>query len=393
MKAIKRRPFGNTGLTVTEVSLGAMNLRLRENARVGRELVNHALDKGINLIDTARAYNGTTGDGQPIESEVIVGQEVSKRSDLKEPLIIVTKGHGYNPDEFDKDLAISREKLGFTQGPKNEIMLGRTEIKLVYFFHGISKDRWEEMKSSGVLDHAKKRQDEGLFTFLGFSSHPGHEECISEALESDYFQVAELPFSLFAPGFGRDSEKYGNFFKRIHDKGIALINMKAFAGNGMVERTKIFKDYCDISPANRLKFCLSDPYISTVDAGCKFIEELDEDLAVSASPERFSPEEQEALIQEAAKVSGLMEGTCRECTHCLEKFSCPREINFPEILALSARYKMAEGFGMATDSLKKDYAAITLKADSCIACGLCSPWCEYKLDIPPLMEEAHRLLA
>jgi predicted aldo/keto reductase-like oxidoreductase len=389
---IKRRPFGKTGLNVTEISLGAMNLRLRENAQVGRDLVNYALDKGINLIDTARAYNGTTGDGKALESEIIVGEEVSKRTDLTEPLIIVTKGHGYNPAEFDKDLAISREKLGFTKGPRGEIMLGQNEIKLVYFFHGLSQERWDEMVSTGVLAHAKKRQEEGLFTYLGFSSHPGHENSINEAIESDAFQVCELPYNVFAPTFCDDKGAYGNFFKKVHDKGMALINMKAFAGNGMVEKTEIFKDYCNISTANRLLFCLSNPYISTVDAGCKFKEELDEDLKVSTM-DHISVEKQKDLMLEAAKVSELTNNTCRECTHCLEKFSCPQDINFPEILALQARHKLAVGFGQSTDPLKEAYAKIELDGGSCIACGECSPWCEYKLDIPPLMEEAHRLLA
>ncbi len=392
MELIKRRPFGKTGLQVTQVSLGAMNLRMLQTEQEGRDLVNYALDRGINLIDTARAYNGTTGDGNELESEIIVGQEVSKRTDLTEPLIIVTKGHGYNPEAFDEYISTSWEKLGLQKGPDNKIFLGRNEIKLVYFFHGITRERWEEISSSGVIAHALKRRDEGRFTFLGFSSHQEHEECITEALDTGVFQVVELPYNLFSPSFGLDQEKYGNFFKRIHEEGLALINMKAFAGNGMVERTKIFQDYCDISPDKRIRFCLSNPYISTVDAGCRFKEELDEDLRISALPP-YSEEEQKALLEEAAKVSGLIEGTCRECTHCLEKFSCPQEINFPEILALAARYKMAEGFGQDTDGLKEAYGKIALQADSCIACGECSPWCEYKLEIPPLMEEAHRLLA
>ena len=392
MELIKRRPFGNTGLQVTQVSLGAMNLRLLESEQEARDLVNYALDRGVNLIDTARAYNGVTGDGTELESERIVGQEVAKRTDLTEPLIIVTKGHGYNPELFDEHIKISWEKLGLTRGENGKILMGRNEIRLVYFFHGISRERWDEISASGVIEHALNRRKEGLFTYLGFSSHQGHEQCISEALDTGKFQVVELPYNLFSPSFGQEQEKYGNFFKRIHEDGLALINMKAFAGNGMVERTKIFRDYCDISTENRIRFCLSNPWISTVDAGCRFKEELDEDLRASALPD-FTEEEQESLIDQAAKVSGLIEGTCRECTHCLEKFTCPRDINFPEILALAARHKMAEGFGQDTENLKKTYGRIKLRADSCVACGECSPWCEYKLEIPPLMEEAHRLLS
>ena len=60
---VKRRPLGATGLTVSEVSLGAMNLRMLKDREEGVRLVNFALDQGINLIDTARAYKGVTQSG------------------------------------------------------------------------------------------------------------------------------------------------------------------------------------------------------------------------------------------------------------------------------------------------------------------------------------------
>lgn len=54
---VKRRPFGNMGLDVSEVSLGAMNLRMLNTIEEAEEMVNYTLDQGINLIDTARVYN------------------------------------------------------------------------------------------------------------------------------------------------------------------------------------------------------------------------------------------------------------------------------------------------------------------------------------------------
>ncbi len=70
---IRRRRFGRTEQEVTELSFGAMNLRLLETIDEAYEILNYVLDSGINLIDTARAYNGTNGSGQEVESEVLVG--------------------------------------------------------------------------------------------------------------------------------------------------------------------------------------------------------------------------------------------------------------------------------------------------------------------------------
>jgi len=389
MKPIKRRKFGNTGLEVTEISLGAMNLRMLDSEDEARTVIHGALDLGINLIDTARAYNEQKEDGRIFESETFVKEVICERSDIDEPIIIVTKGHGYNPKVFDEDLNLSRKKLGIHNF--SYLTIGENEIKLVYFFHGISKERFDEMKSSGVLEHAKKRKEEGYFDYLGFSSHNGHEEVIKEAIESGYFEVCELPYNVFTPGFNRDLECYGNIMKLAFDKGIAIINMKAFGGNGMADKAKIFEKYCDISLEKRLLFCLSNKYISTVDAGCRFIEELELDANISQMP-RLSDGQCKELEIEAKRVTETMEGTCRECTHCLEKFECPQGLNFPNILALHTQYKLSKEFDGDIEEIKSAYSLLAQNAEECTECGQCLSWCEYQINIPELLKETHSVI-
>ena len=158
METIKRRDFGKTGLKVTEVSLGAMNLRLRDNEEDAKAVIHRALDLGINLIDTARVYNHEKPDGRLFESEVFVKEAIQEHEALSEPIIIITKGHGYNPKAFDEDLNISRSKLGISG--LHDLKIGDKEIKLVYFFHGLSKERFDEMKDTKVMQHAIKRKNE-----------------------------------------------------------------------------------------------------------------------------------------------------------------------------------------------------------------------------------------
>ena len=147
---VKRRPFGNTGLYVSEVGLGAMNLRMLDTVDQAFEMVNYALDQGINLIDTARAYKGVNGEGVTVESEDIVGRTIAARTDIDEPIVIVTKGHGYTPEAFDEDLDTSLRTLGVKKTDKG-LFIGSTEVKIVYFYHGIMLERWESMKKSGAL--------------------------------------------------------------------------------------------------------------------------------------------------------------------------------------------------------------------------------------------------
>ena len=102
MAEIQRRRFGRTNLMITELGFGAMNLRMLPNKQMALDLIHHVLDQGVNFIDTARTYTGTCGDGTYVESEELVGEALEARTDLKEPIVIVTKGHGYElkPCEF-----------------------------------------------------------------------------------------------------------------------------------------------------------------------------------------------------------------------------------------------------------------------------------------------------
>lgn len=386
MYNVKRRKFGNTGIEVSQVSFGAMNLRLMNSIEDAYKLLDYVLDNNINLIDTARAYNGENKSGEFVESEVLVGNAIKRRSNIKEPLVLVTKGHSYTPESFIEQLSISRQKLGI-ENKDGKLYIGETEIKLVYFFHGINEARYKEIKESNCIRFAKQKQKEGLFTYLGFSSHLGDGDCIIEAIDTGAFEVIELPFNIYSTNL-RDFYKE-DIFKFAYDKGIGIINMKAFNGNGYVQMYNHAKEVCDITYSDMLRFCLANPYTSTIDAGVKSIEEFKADLeceklgALSESEVTFK-------LNSAKKIKHLLKDICRECMHCLEKFECPQKLNFPKILGLHAKYQFAKALDKSTESYKSEYKKLKTLADSCIQCGGCLEWCEYHLNIFDMLKQAHK---
>ena len=50
------RQLGNSGLQVSTIGLGTNNFGMRLDAAQTALIVNHALDVGINMIDTANSY-------------------------------------------------------------------------------------------------------------------------------------------------------------------------------------------------------------------------------------------------------------------------------------------------------------------------------------------------
>lgn len=386
-KSIARRRFGKTGIEVTELSFGAMNLRRLDNFDEAYQILNFVLDSGINLIDTARAYNGENGQGELVESEVLVGNTIRERTDLTEPIVIITKGHGYTLEELDKEVQISLDKLGVTG--KGNLKIGDNDIKLVYLFHGINEDRWSTMRESGVLDRAQELKEEGLINYIGFSSHYAQKKEIIEALDTDIFDVCELPYNIFNRELGEDGKV--DILKYAYEKDLGIINMKAFNGNGMVPIYTALRDVVSIDYTIMLNFCLSNPNISTVDAGARYVPEFQQDIE-TALGDRMGEKEITKYKDEADKVAPDMKGICRECMHCLEKFECAEGLDFPGILATYSRYQISEKLGNDVEQFKENYQEFELTADECIECGACMPWCEYELNIPEMMKAAHKKL-
>jgi aryl-alcohol dehydrogenase-like predicted oxidoreductase len=79
------RRLGATGLQVSPICLGTDNFANPTPEEESREIINHALDQGINLIDTANSY----ADGQ---SEEIIGRYL-KISGRRDDVILATKVH------------------------------------------------------------------------------------------------------------------------------------------------------------------------------------------------------------------------------------------------------------------------------------------------------------
>jgi predicted aldo/keto reductase-like oxidoreductase len=381
---IKRRPFGNTGLHVSEISFGAMNLRSLPDNAAANKLINDILDQGVNLIDTARAYDtkpgkGTVAPGLFISSEIELGRAIAARTDISEPIVIITKGHIYTPEDFDTQLGESCERLQI-RGENGKLYIGKTEIILCYFTHGIKPDRWEAMEKTGLFAHAEKRRDEGLFHYLGFSSHSRDSETIQKAIEGGYYQICELNYNVY-------DDTLEDLIKLAHDRGMAVVNMKAFGGSGMVDISKQIGGLTGISYADMARFCLGNPYISTIDAGVRSIGEFLADADAANLPP-LSASERAALREKAAKVEPYLKTICRECMHCVEKFDCPRDINFPKILGMHGRYTVSRSLGFDISGFAGEYAAFNPGASACAACGECNAWCEYRLDIPAMLKTA-----
>lgn len=157
--------LGSTGLSVSRICLGTMNLGWREAGwRLGeaesKAILERALDLGITFIDTANVYR----DGQ---SEEVIGEIVAEYD--RDELVIATKVFGSMNNENPNARGLSRKAI--EQELNHSLSrLGLETIDL-YQIH-----RWDEHtpveETLRTLDDAVRR---GLVRYLGASSMWGYQ--------------------------------------------------------------------------------------------------------------------------------------------------------------------------------------------------------------------------
>jgi len=79
------RPFGRTGMNVSQLCLGCMTFGGRTNAEDSYAIIDRAIDAGINFLDTANIYSRG-------KSEEFIGQAL-KRNGKRSRIVLATKVH------------------------------------------------------------------------------------------------------------------------------------------------------------------------------------------------------------------------------------------------------------------------------------------------------------
>ncbi|MGC8844170.1 MAG: 4Fe-4S dicluster domain-containing protein, partial [bacterium] len=163
---------------------------------------------------------------------------------------------------------------------------------------------------------------------------------------------------------------------------------KPFAGGSLVTADKDVQALVGAKSSAEMamlsvKFTLSFPGVSCVIPGLGNPQEVEE--AVRAGEEFGALKEEERKIFERLK-SLLVEPFCRGCGYCLP---CPQNIDIPAILRAllyATRFNLME-------RAKNMYAQQSVKADSCVQCGVCEERCPYKLPIREMLKSASSLLS
>ncbi len=307
---MKYRTMGKTGLVVSAVSLGTMQFGANKvgnlDQKATTEMVRHAIDKGINLIDTADIY--TRG-----ESETLLGNALKG---VREEIVLATKVRLPMSANIIRSGAT---RVNIMRGLESSLTRLQTDHVDLYQVHS-----WD---SSTPLEETVRTLDDlvrqGKVRHVGFSNYMSWQAAaaidMQERLGLEKFVTGQMYYSLVGRGLEHEflsfAEYYGigiliwsplagGFLSGKYARGSAPARGTRFAEAGVfvpldpvqawrvIDVLKQVASRHGASPARvALAWLLGRPAVSSVIIAARTIEHLDDNIAsvdLALSPEDVS---------------------------------------------------------------------------------------------------------
>lgn len=210
---IPKRPLGKTGFDVTIVSLGGQStLEQPGKQNEAIDIINHALDLGINYIDTSEAY----GDGI---SETYIGEVMKHRRD---EVFLTTKTFNRNRENLiEENFANSCKRL-------------QTDYFNLYLMHYINDLETLDTildRDTGAILALEELKDRGKIGNIGISSHS--TTVLTEALERYDLDCVFLTINAAGMAMNQSPKKTRDFIQAASEKGVGVIAMKLTGRNNL----------------------------------------------------------------------------------------------------------------------------------------------------------------
>lgn len=340
------RTLGKTGLKVSGVGYGIGFVPIPE-------VVNKALDMGINYFDTSRVY----GDSEKIFGDLIKSRDRSK-------LVIATKSGSRRKEDILKDIDASLTALG-------------TDYVDVYHLH--ARDTPTSIPDE-ALEAMQEIKKSGKARFLGFSNHDPNR-MVDFLIESETFDVLQTTYSFAIGGFYRDKA-----IKKLHDAGIGIIAMKvvvALTGLNITDFENPPAKEGD-GPLSGIKWVLNNPAIGTTVSHMKTIPELEMNFRAMSEPYTPSDEKKLYVINDQIQPS-----YCRMCYECSGK--CPQGMPVTDVLRYLAYNDYCGNYHQARMSFME--LPDEVKNVKCSDCSGCTIKCPNGIHVQERLIRAQELLA
>lgn len=367
---MQKRLIEKTGDEISTLGFGAMRLPLK-NGKIDRakakELIYHAIDNGVNFIDTAYLY----GDSESFLGEVLTPEIRSK-------VKICTKLPSINVRKYEDMEKFLIEQLNRLQ----------TDYIDYYLIHAVDLKTVNRLLKRDLIKFISKAKSEGKIKHIGFSYHGPKEEF--EIIVDGYdWDVVMVQYNYFDENVQASMEG----IEYAASKGLGVFVMEPLKGGILAGKMPdkvedIFKKANpDKSNADwALQWILNNRNITCVLSGMNSLNQLNDNLKIAdqTTPLSMTFEEMETVELVKRVMRDSLKINCSTCGYCMP---CPQGVNIPECLKIYNEKYLFDHKGLFNQSFVDYYQYVggimgnSGNAGKCNGCGKCLRKCPQKLDI------------
>lgn len=373
------RKLGKTGAKVSILGFGCMRLPILDrnpeniNEPLASEMLYHAIDEGVNYIDTAYPYHGTSAHAGGM-SEVFLGNALKGR---REDVYLSTKVPSW--------LVQKKEDLNFFLDEQLKRL--QTDRIDFYLLHGLHQDFWQNLVMADVFDFLDSAIDEGKIGYAGFSFHDEYEffKLVLDSYDWSFAQVQlnymDEQFQAGKPGLDLAAKK-----------DLGTVVMEPLRGGCLTkdipeEVQAVWNQAEDKkSPAEwGLRYLWNQSEVNVVLSGMSTMEQLKENLEIAERGHVNSLTEDELALFKKVKAiyQERIHVGCTACNYCMP---CPMGVDIPLNLSLLNDVYMYKNMEKPVGNYKF-LRGKKMSAGYCNQCGDCEKKCTQNLQITNYLAE------
>ena len=374
--------LGKTGLKVSRLGFGTMRLpTIRSNADINEaeatKMLEYGIKNGINLIDTAHVYHNDilAGSGN---SEIFLGNFLKENS-LRDEIILQTKFPTW----------AVREKSDFEFYLNEQLEKLQTDYIDIYLLHSLTVPTWSNAYDLGVLDFLDDCLSSGKVKHVGFSSHIEIDYFIEILDEYPKWEVVLTQMN-FLDEYYQSGVMGLNYLKQ---NNIGSMTMEPLRGGRLVNNIpEEVKAWWEISEVERTPVQWAFQYLWNRDdvdcvlSGMNSLEQVKENVRYASTEDIISEYDQEIIREVARQYKASSLGNdCTQCGYCMP---CPNGVDIVNCLN---EYNIAQMMRDPKASAMQYFSLIgeDARANSCIDCKECLPFCTQMLDIPAELQKVY----
>ncbi|GFE62855.1 aldo/keto reductase [Geobacter sp. AOG2] len=372
------RTMPKNGDKLSVLGFGCMRLPMKDGrideARAIAQ-IRHAIDNGVNYMDTAWPYHGG-------ESEILLGKAL--KDGYRDRVKVATKLPSWmirSRADMDRYLAAQLEKLG-------------TDRIDYYLVHSLDGPQWDTMASLGVADFLDRARADGRIVNAGFSFH-GLGPDFSRIVDAYPWVFCQIQYNFL----DREFQAGAAGMRYAAARGLGVIAMEPLRGGnlGLPTPPPAVAGIWSEAAVRRtpvewaLRWVWNHPEVTLLLSGMNEERHIEENLAIADSAESgaLTGEELSLVDRVSRKYQELMKVGCTGCGYCMP---CPAGVDIPGCFdvynkmhmfgnEMEAKFIYALRMSDELLSAKPGYASL------CTACGACLDKCPQQIPIPDLLTD------